>query len=78
MFVLRYLPGTLMPVYDTSVRKYVKADVGGKYVRHTWSFIEANVTTDLQRAKVYNTAAGAKRHSDAEFCEVVPVLITLE
>jgi hypothetical protein len=79
MFVLRYKTGTTIPSYIKG--KKIIVDVGGEYLRHTWTTnldgSTPNTTKDLKRAKVYNTAAGAKCHWLAGQCEVVEVKITL-
>jgi hypothetical protein len=80
MFVLRYLPGQKKTSYRDGVRELV--DVGGEYIRHTGTYDKSdgstpNTTKDLQRAKVYNTAAGARCNWEAQYCEVVEVRVEL-
>ena len=77
MFVLRAKEGATLPNYNWQNRDKAPQLIGGKYFRHTYSGEEGWWTDDLQKAKVYNTAAGAKRNWDIDLCEVVEVKVEL-
>jgi hypothetical protein len=76
MFILKAKEGTKLGAVMSWCSK-PDEDISGRYYRHTYSGEEGWWTNDLQKAKVYNTVAGAKRNWDASFCEVVPVKVEL-
>jgi hypothetical protein len=73
MFVLQAKSGAKL-TYNWRANE---RDISGRYFRHTCSNTEGWWTDDLQKAKVYNTEAGAKRNWDADLCEVVAVKVEL-
>lgn len=81
MFVLRFKEGTTVLTYRGLERVHVH--VGGEYIRHTnaggdqMDGSTCSTTKDLQRAKVYNTASGAKLNWEAKKCDVVEVKVEL-
>ena len=85
MFVLRYREGATKLVWKVGggSSERIPVDVSGRYVRHTGTWTEPDAiqgtiaTNDLNRAKVFNTEAGAKRNWEASKCDIVPVNVTL-